>query len=58
MADTGRGLAPGGQPGIGVPSMRERVEAVGGSLVVESSEAMFDCKRRIGTMKNLRAISV
>jgi signal transduction histidine kinase len=36
VADDGRGFAPGTTPGVGLRSMRERAEALGGRVEVES----------------------
>ncbi|HEX6127781.1 MAG TPA: histidine kinase [Candidatus Limnocylindria bacterium] len=35
VRDDGRGMAPGGRPGIGLATMRERAEELGGALTVE-----------------------
>jgi signal transduction histidine kinase len=35
VRDDGRGMAPGGRPGIGLTTMRERAEELGGTLTVE-----------------------
>lgn len=35
VTDDGRGMCPDAPPGVGIPSMRGRAEAVGGTLVVE-----------------------
>jgi signal transduction histidine kinase len=34
VVDDGRGLAPGAVPGAGLANMRERLEAVGGTLQI------------------------
>lgn len=35
VRDTGKGLSPPSQPGMGLAGMRERIEAVGGAIFVE-----------------------
>jgi signal transduction histidine kinase len=36
VSDDGRGFEPGSNPGVGLNSMRERAEVIGGELEIES----------------------
>jgi two-component system sensor histidine kinase UhpB len=39
VADNGSGLAESSDPGLGITGMRERVSALGGSLLIEARES-------------------
>jgi signal transduction histidine kinase len=48
VSDDGRGIGPDNLPGVGLGSMRERIDIIGGDLEIES-------ERERGTLVRLRA---